>query len=56
MKKKAAPVSLAAGDRVAHDKFGEGMVIKVNGNIAEVAFDSAGIKKLAVDVAPIKKV
>ena len=56
VKKKAAPVSLAAGDRVAHDKFGEGMVIKVNGNIAEVAFDSAGIKKLAVDVAPIKKV
>jgi DNA helicase-2/ATP-dependent DNA helicase PcrA len=44
------------GDIVRHPKFGEGMVIKTDGRIAEVAFDTAGIKKLAIDVAPIKKI
>ena len=55
VKKKKDPVSVAAGDKVKHDKFGEGMVISVKGNIVEVAFDSAGIKKLAADVAPLTK-
>ena len=46
---------LAAGDKVKHDKFGEGLVITVKGNVVEVAFDSAGMKKLAADVAPLTK-
>ena len=55
IKKKKDPVVLAAGDRVKHDKFGEGLVITVKGNVVEVAFDSAGMKKLAADVAPLTK-
>jgi DNA helicase-2/ATP-dependent DNA helicase PcrA len=55
VKKKKEPLILASGDRVKHDKFGAGMVINVKGNIVEVAFDSAGIKKLAADVAPLTK-
>ncbi|MEE1169748.1 MAG: UvrD-helicase domain-containing protein [Anaerovoracaceae bacterium] len=55
VKKKKEPVVLAAGDRVKHDKFGEGLVITVKGNVVEVAFDSAGMKKLAADVAPLTK-
>ncbi len=55
VKKKKDPVVLAAGDRVKHDKFGEGLVITVKGNVVEVAFDSAGMKKLAADVAPLTK-
>ncbi len=46
---------LAAGDKVSHNKFGPGLVITVEGNTVTVAFDSAGIKKLAKDIAPLKK-
>lgn len=46
---------LASGDKVSHNKFGPGMVIDVTGNTVTVVFDSAGIKKLAKDIAPLKK-
>ncbi len=44
------------GDRVNHAKFGEGMVISADGKTISVMFDSAGLKKLAKDIAPIKKI
>jgi len=44
------------GDRVSHSKFGEGLVIAADQSILTVAFDSAGVKKLARDIAPIKKI
>ena len=44
------------GDRVSHPKFGEGLVIAVKGGAVTVAFDSVGIKKLALDFAPLKKI
>ena len=56
VKKNRTPLNLVAGDKVFHDKFGEGMIISVKGKTAEVAFDGAGIKKLALDMAPIKKI
>ena len=56
VKEKKAPVQLSAGDRVRHAKFGEGLVIKAEGKIVEVMFDSAGKKKLAADMAPITKI
>lgn len=46
----------AVGDRVSHAKFGEGTVTEVSGNVAKIDFDTAGTKKLATDIAPIKKV
>ena len=49
-------MSFDAGDKVRHAKFGEGMVIEANERVVTVAFDSAGIKKLAKDVAPIEKI
>ncbi|QIB70211.1 UvrD-helicase domain-containing protein [Aminipila butyrica] len=45
-----------SGDRVNHAKFGEGMVVAVEGKTISVMFDSAGLKKLAKDIAPIKKI
>ncbi|MFV0515880.1 MAG: ATP-dependent helicase [Aminipila sp.] len=45
-----------SGDRVNHSKFGEGMVVSVDGKTISVMFDSAGLKKLAKDIAPIKKI
>ncbi|MEG1583802.1 MAG: 3'-5' exonuclease, partial [Anaerovorax sp.] len=48
--------ALTSGDKVKHNKFGEGMVVSVAGNVITVAFDSVGVKKLAKDMAPMKKI
>ncbi|MEK6311225.1 MAG: ATP-dependent DNA helicase PcrA, partial [Curtobacterium sp.] len=52
-------LELAAGDRIKHVDFGEGTVSAVTGQgakrIAEIAFDSAGRKKLLIKIAPIEK-
>lgn len=45
-----------AGDRINHSKFGDGLVIDVDSRIVNVMFDSVGAKKLARDLAPIKKI
>lgn len=47
---------LAAGDRVKHGKFGSGLVIECDARTVSVMFDSAGLKKLAKDIAPLKKI
>ena len=58
--KKAAAVSgsqeFAPGDKINHAKFGDGIVVEADAKIISVEFDSAGYKKLAKDIAPIKKV
>ena len=46
--------SFAAGDRISHPKFGEGVVKACDGKIVEVDFGS-GTKKLALGFAPLKK-
>ena len=43
------------GDRVIHGKFGEGVVLEVTSKIIRVEFVGNGVKKLAVGIAPIKK-
>lgn len=45
------------GDKVLHRQFGEGIVVRVQGGIATVAFKSrdVGVKKLALSVAPLVK-
>lgn len=42
-------------DRVIHGKFGEGVVLEVTPKIIRVEFVGNGVKKLAVGIAPIKK-
>ncbi len=49
-------MSFHAGDKVNHAKFGDGLVIEVSGKTATVIFDSVGTKKLALDLAPIRKI
>ena len=46
---------LAVGDRVEHTKFGAGTILEVGSGMARVMFDDAGVKKLALSVAPLKK-
>ena len=43
------------GDRVIHSKFGEGVVLEVTPKIIRVEFVGDGVKKLAVGIAPVKK-
>lgn len=54
-----AGTSWQAGDRLEHPKFGLGVVVSMQGTdrdgIITVAFPAAGVKKLALRYAPIKK-
>lgn len=45
------------GDKVYHDSFGTGRVMTVRGGVATIEFDRSdvGLKKLALSIAPIKK-
>ena len=55
----SAPVSVEAGDRVSHDSFGLGTVVRVEGTgdntMAHVDFGGAGIKRLLLRYAPLEK-
>ncbi|MBR5228291.1 MAG: DNA helicase PcrA [Firmicutes bacterium] len=52
----SSKASLTEGTKVKHPKFGEGLIISINKNTATIAFDSVGIKKLALDIAPLTKI
>ena len=43
---KEASASFKVGDRVFHDKFGNGTILALDGNKLEIDFDKAGIKKV----------
>ena len=60
-KKTAAPtVLLAAGDRVRHPMFGDGLILSANkmgaDTLYEVAFDTVGTKKLMATFAKLTKI
>lgn len=44
------------GDMVSHGKFGAGVVLETDAKTVTVAFDDAGVKKLAKGIAPLKKI
>jgi DNA helicase-2/ATP-dependent DNA helicase PcrA len=54
------PVDISAGDTVVHDKWGEGVVVSVNGRgtdaEATVRFEDEGEKHLLLAYAPLRKV
>ncbi len=51
-------IALSQGDKIAHNTFGEGFVVDVNGGVATIAFSDpkVGVKKLALSIAPLKKI
>lgn len=53
-----SPGIIAAGDRVFHRKFGNGLVLGLSEDegIATVEFDYAGVKMLRLDIAPLEKI
>lgn len=46
------------GDKVHHEKFGDGNIVAVksNGTICDIAFPNFGVKRLAIKYAPLKKI
>ncbi len=57
---KHAPASVAAGDTVIHERWGEGVVLTVNGMgedaEATITFSDVGDKRVLLAYAPLKKV
>jgi len=51
-------IELGVGDRVYHNIFGNGIVVAVQGGVVTVAFEDSkvGVKKLAMSIAPLKKI
>ncbi len=47
---------LKAGDKIRHNKFGDGIVVSVDGDELTAAFAGLGIKRLSLSFAPITKV
>jgi DNA helicase-2/ATP-dependent DNA helicase PcrA len=47
---------LKDGDKIRHAKFGEGIVVSVDGDEVTAAFINIGTKKLSLEYAPIEKV
>ena len=56
VRETTAALDVKVGDRVRHRKFGEGLVIEAEGGYATVMFDTAGRKKLAIEIAPLEKI
>ncbi|MBD3329952.1 hypothetical protein GF354_00305 [Candidatus Peregrinibacteria bacterium] len=55
---KGMELELATGDKVTHGIFGDGVVIDIKGGVITVAFKDpkVGVKKLALTIAPLKKI
>ncbi len=54
-KKKKEIIKVEEGDCVSHKAWGKGIVVSVDGDRAEIAFGSVGIKLLNLRYAPIEK-
>ncbi|MDR2162717.1 MAG: UvrD-helicase domain-containing protein [Clostridiales Family XIII bacterium] len=46
----------AAGDKVRHNTFGDGVVLESDGSVVTVMFGSVGKKRLAAGIAPMEKI
>lgn len=44
------------GDMVEHPSFGSGLIVSIAGTLATIAFKRAGVKKMMLGVAPLKKI
>lgn len=51
-------VPFGVGDRIEHGIFGKGIVVDITGGVATIAFEDSkvGIKKLALSIAPLRKI
>ncbi|HUC86972.1 MAG TPA: UvrD-helicase domain-containing protein [Candidatus Saccharimonadales bacterium] len=52
----AEKANLQPGDKIRHAKFGEGIVIGVEGDELKAAFEGVGTKQLSLSFAPVEKI
>lgn len=50
-----SPGDVRPGDMVEHPQFGGGLIVSIAGTLATIAFKRAGVKKMMLGVAPLKK-
>lgn len=53
--KPVAPEDVRPGDMVEHPQFGGGLIVSIAGTLATIAFKRAGVKKMMLGVAPLRK-
>lgn len=53
--KPLLPDEVRPGDMVEHPQFGSGLIISIAGTLATIAFKRAGVKKMMLGVAPLRK-
>jgi DNA helicase II / ATP-dependent DNA helicase PcrA len=53
---KNAASDFSLWDRIEHAQYGVGTIVSINGAIADIAFSWVGIKKMNIEIAPIKKI
>jgi DNA helicase-2/ATP-dependent DNA helicase PcrA len=53
--KPVAVGEVRPGDMVEHPQFGGGLIVSIAGSLATIAFKRAGVKKMMLGVAPLKK-
>lgn len=53
-KSRLSTSDFKGGERVEHEKFGQGLIISAQGDILTIAFAKAGLKKLSASIAPLR--
>jgi DNA helicase II / ATP-dependent DNA helicase PcrA len=56
VKEHKLEIDFKPGDRVRHSKFGEGIVVSVDGDELTAAFSGVGSKRLSLSFAPIERI
>ena len=56
IKKKNSASDFAVGMRIRHPQYGSGTIVTINESIGDIAFAGMGIKKMNLEIAPIKKI
>ena len=54
--KKNSASDFASWDRIEHAQYGVGTIVGLSGSVADIAFSWVGVKKMNVEIAPIKKI
>jgi DNA helicase-2/ATP-dependent DNA helicase PcrA len=56
--RKTSAMLYKDGDRIRHKSWGEGIIVQIKGDVATIAFQDPkiGIKKLALNIAPLEKI
>ncbi len=55
-KVKNEATNFALWDRVEHVQYGVGTIVAISGAVADIAFSGTGIKKMNIEIAPVKKI